>query len=56
MGVVYSSGFAHDDVVRRGLIEADRPFLQKPWSPRELVKCVRDMLDQAEHEAAAHRA
>jgi CheY-like chemotaxis protein len=43
--VLYSSGFTDDDVVRRGLMEPGRPFIQKPWSPRELLERVRTLLD-----------
>jgi two-component system, cell cycle sensor histidine kinase and response regulator CckA len=45
--VVYTSAFSEDDVVRRGLLEADRPFLQKPFTPQELARAVRDALDLA---------
>jgi PAS domain S-box-containing protein len=45
--VLYSSGFTDDDVVRRGLMEPGRPFIQKPWSPRELLERVRGLLDAA---------
>ena len=45
--VLYSSGFTDDDVVRRGLMEPGRPFIQKPWSPRELLDRVRNLLDAA---------
>ncbi len=45
--VLYSSGFTDDDVVRRGLMEPGRPFIQKPWSPRELLERVRALLDAA---------
>jgi DNA-binding response OmpR family regulator len=45
--VLYSSGFTDDDVVRRGLMEPGRPFIQKPWSPRELLDRVRGLLDAA---------
>jgi two-component system cell cycle sensor histidine kinase/response regulator CckA len=43
--VLYTSGFADNDVVRRGLLDAGRPFLQKPFSPRELAGKVREVLD-----------
>jgi CheY-like chemotaxis protein len=43
--VLYTSGFADSDVVRRGLVDAGRPFIQKPFAPRELARKVRDVLE-----------
>jgi CheY-like chemotaxis protein len=45
--VLYTSGFADEDVVRRGLLDAERPFLQKPFAPHELARKVREVLDAA---------
>ena len=45
--VLYTSGFADNDVVRRGLLDAGRPFLQKPFAPRELARKVREVLEQS---------
>ncbi len=47
MPVLYMSGFAGDDVIRRGLLRRGRPFLQKPFSPAELARAVRDVLGAA---------
>jgi hypothetical protein len=41
------SGYARDEVVGRGLIPADRPFLQKPFTGAELVDVVGRELDRA---------
>ena len=45
--VLYTSGFAGDDVIRRGLLEEGQPFLQKPAPPRDLARKVREVLDAA---------
>jgi two-component system, cell cycle sensor histidine kinase and response regulator CckA len=52
--ILYISGFAGEDVIRRGLLAAGRPFLQKPFAPDELALKVREVLDRAE--AAGPRA
>ena len=36
-----------EDVIGRGLLEEGRPFLQKPCTPRELARKVREVLDGA---------
>lgn len=43
--ILYMSGFADEDVIRRGLLEAGQPFLQKPFAPDDLAREVRKMLD-----------
>jgi two-component system, cell cycle sensor histidine kinase and response regulator CckA len=43
--VLYTSGFADDDVIRRGLLDESRPFLQKPFAPGDLARKVREVLD-----------
>jgi two-component system cell cycle sensor histidine kinase/response regulator CckA len=45
--ILYTSGFAGEDIVRRGLLAADRPFLQKPFTPGELARKAREVLDRA---------
>lgn len=45
--VLYMSGFADDDVIRRGLLDSGRPFLQKPFSPHDLARTVREVLNAA---------
>jgi two-component system, cell cycle sensor histidine kinase and response regulator CckA len=43
--VLYTSGFANDDVIRRGLLDASRPFLQKPFAPNDLAGKMREVLE-----------
>ena len=43
--VLYMSGYPEDEVVRRGLLEEHRLFIQKPFTPSVLVETVRRLLD-----------
>ena len=43
--VLFISGYTGHDVVERGLIERDWPFLAKPVSPDALARKVRELLD-----------
>jgi hypothetical protein len=38
------SGYADHAVVQRDIIDAGRPFLQKPFAPDRLVARVKDVL------------
>jgi CheY-like chemotaxis protein len=42
--VLFISGFAGEDVIRRGLLAPEQPFLQKPFSPEELIERVQGLL------------
>lgn len=44
--VLFTSGYTADAVIRHGLLNADVPFLQKPYSPLALATRVRQLLDQ----------
>jgi CheY-like chemotaxis protein len=44
--ILYMSGYARDEVVSRGLIPGDRPFIQKPFTGAELVDVVGRELDR----------
>ncbi len=46
--VLYMSGYTDGDVVRRGLMHAQRSFVQKPFAPDDLARRVREVLDAAE--------
>jgi two-component system, cell cycle sensor histidine kinase and response regulator CckA len=43
--VVFMSGYTDDVVIRRGLLESGVPFLEKPLSPVELARKMRQVLD-----------
>ncbi len=38
--ILYMSGYSHEDVVERGLVDADSVFLQKPFTAAELTQLV----------------
>jgi two-component system, cell cycle sensor histidine kinase and response regulator CckA len=44
--VLFMSGYTDDEVVRRGLLDAGKPFLQKPFSPEVLIQRVAELLGQ----------
>jgi two-component system cell cycle sensor histidine kinase/response regulator CckA len=39
------SGYTDDEVVRRGIVAGDMPFIQKPFSQTDLARLVRETLD-----------
>ena len=44
--VLYVSGYTDDAVVRHGVLQAETPFLQKPFTPNALIQKVWDIIDQ----------
>lgn len=46
VGVVYSSGYTEDSIVRRGVARENIHFVQKPIQRRKLLEVVRDALDR----------
>lgn len=44
--VLYMSGYADGAIVRTGVLDEGQPFLQKPFTPRELAVKVREVLDR----------
>ena len=45
--VLYTSGYANDDVQRYGLSPSDVAFIEKPYTPHRLVRKMRQVLDEA---------
>jgi signal transduction histidine kinase/CheY-like chemotaxis protein len=48
--VLYMSGYADEAIVRTGVLDEGHPFLQKPFTPRDLAVKMRDVLDRPEGE------
>jgi CheY-like chemotaxis protein len=42
--VVFTSGFTDDEIVHRGLLAPDAPYLQKPFDARQLDRRLREVL------------
>lgn len=42
--ILFMSGYTDDEVLRRGLLAAGQPFIQKPFTPDALAAKVRDLL------------
>jgi signal transduction histidine kinase len=53
MGSLLMSGYTDDDVLRRGVLQGETAFLQKPFTPDQLTKKVRKVLDGVIIESAA---
>jgi PAS domain S-box-containing protein len=48
--VIYMSGYTDDAIVRHGILNPDTMFLQKPFTPAELVRKVREILSRPDSE------
>ena len=46
--VLYMSGYADEAIVRTGVLEEGYPFLEKPFTPRDLAARIREVLDRPE--------
>jgi signal transduction histidine kinase/ActR/RegA family two-component response regulator len=43
--ILFMSGYTDDAIVRNGLLAEGAPFLQKPFTPEQLLRKLRDVLD-----------
>ena len=43
--VIYMPGYTDDAIVHRGVLEPGRALLQKPFSARQLLTKIREVLD-----------
>ena len=42
--ILYMSGYTQDAIVQNGIVEEDVHFIQKPFTPAELARMVRNIL------------
>ena len=53
IGFLFMSGYTDDDVLRRGVLHGETAFLQKPFTPDQLARKVRAVLDRATIDSVA---
>jgi two-component system cell cycle sensor histidine kinase/response regulator CckA len=46
IGILLMSGYTDDDVLRRGVLQGERAFIQKPFTGDQLARKVRAVLDR----------
>jgi CheY-like chemotaxis protein len=44
--VLYISGYANDTMEQRGILAEGRSFLRKPFTPEDIARALRQVLDQ----------
>jgi two-component system cell cycle sensor histidine kinase/response regulator CckA len=42
--ILYMSGYPRDEIVQRGLLDREQPFLQKPFTAQQLTRAVEEVL------------
>jgi FixJ family two-component response regulator len=47
MKVLFMSGYTDNAIVHHGVLDADVPFIQKPFAPPALAQKVREVLSQS---------
>jgi two-component system cell cycle sensor histidine kinase/response regulator CckA len=45
--VLYISGYTSSAIIQKGLLGTETPFLQKPFTPTQLLKKIRNLLDES---------
>jgi CheY-like chemotaxis protein len=45
--VLFTSGYTDGDIVRRGLLDPEAAFVQKPFAPETILRLVRERLEGA---------
>jgi len=48
--VLYMSGYSDEAIVKTGVLDEGKPFLQKPFTPMQLSKKIREVLDEQDAE------
>lgn len=43
---LFMSGYTDDEVLRRGVLQGDSPFLQKPFTADQLARKIREVIDE----------
>ena len=43
--ILLMSGYTGEEIIRRGILESDMPFLEKPFTAAALLRKVREVLD-----------
>jgi two-component system cell cycle sensor histidine kinase/response regulator CckA len=51
--VLYMSGYSDEAIVKTGVLDEGKPFLQKPFTPMQLSKKIREVLDNPETETGS---
>jgi two-component system, cell cycle sensor histidine kinase and response regulator CckA len=46
--ILYMSGYPRDEIVQRGLLDREQPFLQKPFTAQQLTRAVDEVLGGSE--------
>ncbi len=44
--LIYMSGYSENAITRQGILDSGIPYIQKPFKPKELIRKVRNILDE----------